>query len=315
MTTEQEAAGLLRPRVRARRLRRRVRRRPAATCEPPRRRPRPHGAREPRPPGRLRRRPRDRRRRRGARPAAAPALPGGRRLRAARARGAMARGWRSCLASRGPRAAGDASSSRRSPARRGSSVLGWREVPVDLAAAGEAARTVAPRFSQVFLAAGAGRPRGWTPTASSGAASSCASASSTRTRERLLPVAVDADLRLQGDARSPDQLRRFFPDLDRRAPREPHRARALAVLDQHVPVLAARPPVPPHRPQRRDQHPRRATATGCAPARRCSRATSIPGRPRADLPDRHAGRERLGLLRRGARAAAPRRAARFPTRC
>src|SRR5271157_4020255 len=34
----------------------------------------------------------------------------------------------------------------------GLEVLGWRDVPVDLSAAGEGARAVAPRFSQVFLA-------------------------------------------------------------------------------------------------------------------------------------------------------------------
>jgi glutamate synthase (NADPH/NADH) large chain len=38
----------------------------------------------------------------------------------------------------------------------GLEVLGWREVPVELSAAGDGARAVAPRFSQVFLASGAG---------------------------------------------------------------------------------------------------------------------------------------------------------------
>ena len=37
----------------------------------------------------------------------------------------------------------------------GLEVLGWREVPVELSAAGDGARAVAPRFSQVFLASGA----------------------------------------------------------------------------------------------------------------------------------------------------------------
>ena len=41
----------------------------------------------------------------------------------------------------------------------------------------------------------------------------------------------------------------------------------------------------------------------------------IPGDLRAALPDRHPGRERLGDLRRGARAAAPRRAQPARTRC
>ena len=61
----------------------------------------------------------------------------------------------------------------------------------------------------------------------------------------------------------------------RPARRERPGARALALLDEHLPVLAARSPVPLHRPQRRDQHHRRATATGCGPGRRCSRASSF----------------------------------------
>ena len=69
------------------------------------------------------------------------------------------------------------------------------------------------------------------------------------------------------------QLEPFFPDLSDRAVRHRARARALAVLDEHVPVLAARAPVPVHRAQRRDQHRARATATGCAPARASCAAT------------------------------------------
>ena len=51
-----------------------------------------------------------------------------------------------------------------------------------------------------------------------------------------------------------EQLDQFFPDLRRRAGRLRARRRALPVLDQHVPELAAGAPVPVHRPQRRDQH-------------------------------------------------------------
>ena len=56
---------------------------------------------------------------------------------------------------------------------------------------------------------------------------------------------------------APHQLRGLLPRPHRRAPREPHRARPFEVLDQHVPLLAARAPLPARRPQRRDQHPRR----------------------------------------------------------
>ena len=61
--------------------------------------------------------------------------------------------------------------------------------------------------------------------------------------------------------------------------------------------------------------PCRATATGCGPARRCSAPTLFPGDLEPALPDLHAGRVRLGQLRRGARAAPPRRPHRCPTRC
>ena len=43
-------------------------------------------------------------------------------------------------------------------------------------------------------------------------------------------------------------------------------ARAFAVLHQHLPELGAGPSLPDDRPQRRGQHPARATSTGCGPA-------------------------------------------------
>ena len=49
------------------------------------------------------------------------------------------------------------------------------------------------------------------------------------------------------------QLEPFFPTCPIRGS-SVSRPGPLAVLDQHLPVLAAGPPVPPHRPQRRDQH-------------------------------------------------------------
>ena len=59
--------------------------------------------------------------------------------------------------------------------------------------------------------------------------------------------------RLQGDAH-PRPAARLLPRPERRAMASAHGARALALLDQHVPELAAGPPVPRDRPQRRDQH-------------------------------------------------------------
>ena len=53
---------------------------------------------------------------------------------------------------------------------------------------------------------------------------------------------------------TPGQLGAVLPRARRRAGRVWAGARPLAVLDQHLPQLAARPPLPLPRPQRRDQH-------------------------------------------------------------
>ena len=108
---------------------------------------------------------------------------------------------------------------------------------------------------------------------------------------------------------SPDQVRGFFPDLQDPRFASAMCARALPLLDEHVPELGARPPVPRHRPQRRDQHadgqrqldarPRvrarvascsaatsRRSCRSCAPAARtrrrsttCSSCSCWPGAP------------------------------------
>ena len=127
-----------------------------------------------------------------------------------------------------------------------------------------------------------------------------------RRRRPVLPLALGADDRLQGHA----HLRAAARVLSRPARpglRVRPGARALALLDQHVPQLAAGAPVPLRLPQRRDQH-----GAGQPQLDARSRGAAVDvvdrGRPVAHLPDLHAGRERLGQLRRGARAPAPRRA-------
>ena len=91
-------------------------------------------------------------------------------------------------------------------------------------------------------------------------------------------------------------------------------AGAPAVLHEHVPVVAARAPLPVHRSQRRDQHPPGqyqldAGARAALPLRAAGR------RPQEDRADRGRRRQRLGRLRQCARvpgdggpAAAPGRA-------
>ncbi len=124
-----------------------------------------------------------------------------------------------------------------------------------------------------------------------------------RTRH-VLRVVVLPHGRLQGDAHDPP-VECVLLRSDRRSHRVGAAHRALPVLDEHVPVVAARPPLPVRRPQRRDQH---------GPGQR-----ELDARPRSDdrqrpaprvgglLPDLHAGCLRHGALRRGARTAAPRR--------
>ena len=77
-------------------------------------------------------------------------------------------------------------------------------------------------------------------------------------------------------------------------------ARAPALLDQHVPVVAAGPPIPLRGAQRRDQHAARqhqldAGARGPAPLERARR------RPEQGPAGHHAGRQRHGHVRQRAR--------------
>ena len=113
------------------------------------------------------------------------------------------------------------------------------------------------------------------------------------------PVVADADL--QGHAHG-IAARRHVPRPAERGVRLGPGARAPAVLDQHVPVVAARPPVPVRGAQRRDQHPARqrqldARARGPAAVGRARR------RPREDPAGDPPRRQRHGHLRQRARAA------------
>ena len=139
-------------------------------------------------------------------------------------------------------------------ASEGLRVLGWRDLPFDDSMIGSTAAAVEPSFRQVFLA-GDGlmheslerrayivRKRIEHEVGTPG-----------RRGRRLLPEPVVPHPRLQGDAHHAP-AGRVLPRPARRAGRVGAGAGALALLDQHLPVLAAGPPVPLHRPQRRDQH-------------------------------------------------------------
>ena len=211
------------------------------------------GAREPRAPRRLRRRPEDRRRRRDPDADARRAAARGRRLRAAAA-GRLRRADVLPADRRGSarRARGAARADRRAP--RASSVLGWRDVPIDA----RAHRRRRGRLPAGDPPAVRRRRRG------AGARPGRLRAQALRDPPRLRAAAhggprpvhhleLLADDQLQGHA---DQLPAggVLPRPARRALQERAGAGALALLDQHLPELGARPPLPGDLPQRRDQH-------------------------------------------------------------
>ena len=91
-----------------------------------------------------------------------------------------------------------------------------------------------------------------------------------------------------------EQLRQFFPDLRDPDLRVGPGAGALALLDQHLPQLAAGPPVPLPLPQRRDQHagrqpqldagPRGAARDARSSTATCRASTRSAPRGRATRP-------------------------------
>ena len=163
-----------------------------------------------------------------------------------------------------------------------------------------------PRSRQLFVAgAGAARVRAWR---SSGWPSACASAPSTR--PSVYFPSLSARTLVYKGMLTTGQLEPFFPDLSDERFASALAARALAVLDQHLPVAGRWPTRSGSSPTTARSTPSRATATGCAPARRCSPRDLIPGDLDAALPDLHAGRlsdsasfdEVLELLHLGGRS-------------
>ena len=129
-------------------------------------------------------------------------------------------------------------------------------------------------------------------------------------RRLLRRVDVVPDDRLQGPA-ARGTTRRLF-----QGPRRPDvhfgaRPGAPALLDQHVPVVAAGPPVPLRRPQRRDQHAaRQRQLDGGAPGLGLVRPLRR-GHHQA-LADLLRGPVRHGVLRQRARIPGPEAATRWP---
>ena len=151
-----------------------------------------------------------------------------------------------------------------------------------------------PVFEQVFV--GRGRRARRTPTpprASSARSTSSASASSTRCTSstvagRRPPRVLHRQPvgRRRSSTRACSRPRRssaMFPDLSRPAPRVGAGPRAPALLDQHVPVVAAGPPLPLRRAQRRDQHAARQRQLDAGP-RGPAAVERVRRRPRKVLP-------------------------------
>ena len=127
-----------------------------------------------------------------------------------------------------------------------------------------------------------------------------------RRPQRVLPVALVPHPRLQGDAHHA-AARRVLRRPGRRARGVGARAGAQPLLHEHVPVVAARAPVPLHRAQRRDQH--RAGQPELAARARVDDEHTVDPRVGARVPDHHAGCVRHRELRRVPRAVGARRPA------
>ncbi len=111
---------------------------------------------------------------------------------------------------------------------------------------GDAARSVS------WWSATRAEPPGSTSTARRSSPASAPSTSSTPSWRRTSRRCRRARSSTRGCSRRRSCRRSSRPP--RRALRERPAARAQPLLHQHVPVVAAGPPVPLHRPQRRDQH-------------------------------------------------------------
>ena len=259
-----------------------------------------------------------RRRRRHPHPGPRPLPARGRRLRPARRPGAYATGI-AFLPGRRPSAADAADEpSRRSRAARACACSGWRDVPIDASMLGATARAVDARRS-ARCSSPARRPARAASTSSAGPSSS-ASASSTRSAPAAsaasyFPSLSCRTLVYKGMLTTP-QLGRVLPRP--RATSGSSRALALVhspLLHQHVPVVAAGPPVPLHRPQRRDQHGAGQPQLDAGPRGAARQRPARRGDLERIFPICTPGRQRLGQLRRGARAARTSAAARCPTPC
>ena len=135
----------------------------------------------------------------------------------------------------------------------GQRVLGWRDVPVDEEHVGDTANRSRPHIRQLFIGAGAGFDD-----------DQDAFERKLYVIRRIVELAAGPDFYApsfssrtcvyKGMLISPPGCAASTPTSQDERFALGAGARALALLDQHLPELGARPPVPRDRPQRRDQH-------------------------------------------------------------
>ena len=290
----------------------------------------PRAADQPRAPRRLRLRGQHRRRRRHPDPDAGPLPAQGHRRRSAftlPAEGDYGAGLvflpRDAARARDDRVA----RSTRIVERGGPDVLGWRDVPTDDSPLGDARASASSRSSSRSSSA---RGRRSPPTAIRGDRSrferklyvirkriehAGRRARRSPSSTSFYVVSLSARTLIYKGMLTADQLAPIFPDLRDPDVRVGARARAPALQHQHVPVLAARAPVPLHRAQRRDQHAARQHQLDARARGRCCQS-ALFGDDLAEAPADHPrGRQRHGDLRQRARVPRHERAARCRTRC
>ncbi len=139
--------------------------------------------------------------------------------------------------------------SRRSPPRRASRSSAGATCRSTPTGVGATARSVMPRFRQLFVHAPGQRVMGMALERMA----FCLRKRAEHEADVYFPSLSLRTIVYKGMLTT-GQLEPFFPDLSDERFASRARARALAVLHQHLPVLAAGAPVPAHRAQRRDQH-------------------------------------------------------------
>ena len=312
--------GLYDPAARARRLRRRLRRRPEG-AEIAQARPRwPDRPLQPRPPRRLRLRGQHRRRRRHPDPDP-PRVPQG--AAAPRSGSTCPSPGGTASARSSPRRSPSASRLRQGPLRadrarrsgsRSSAGGGWRPTTRTLGASALAVEPAdLPRLRRQPLRRRRRRLRAQALRRPQAVRGRDREGRARRPQVLLLLEPLLPDPRLQGDAHARAGRRLLRRRPGGRAARQRPLHVPLAVQHQHLPELGAGPPLPDDRPQRRDQHPPRQHQLDAGPRGPLRLRPVRAGRRREAQPDHPRGALRHRLPRQRRRAAGQGRATASPT--